>query len=151
MLKNSLPLTARARPRNRIIHAFLVVCTIAIGLATRAFPTWLPAALGKYPGDCLWAVMVFFGLGVIFPRHTTLRLACLALAFSFTIETLKLCPWSWLSSIRQTTLGHLVFGRAFTWQNFFAYSIGIACASIGEAMILRNVPCNETAHLKKDA
>lgn len=141
----------RAQPRNRILYASLVVCIIPVGLASRAFPFWLPTALGKYPGDCLWAVMVFFGLGVIFPRLTTLRLACLALAFSFTIETLKLCPWSWLSSMRQTAIGHLVLGRVFTWQNYLAYSIGIACASIVEAMSLRKVPSNEAAHLEKDA
>src|SRR5215469_1986586 len=129
-----MPPTGTTRPRNRITYASLVLCTIPVGLATRAFPSWLPSALGKYPGDCLWAVMVFFGLCVLFPRLTTLRIACLALAFSFTIETVKLCPWSWLSSIRQTTLGHLVFGHVFTWQNFIAYSIGIASASVGDAI-----------------
>jgi hypothetical protein len=146
-----MPLTGKAQSRNRIIYAFLCVCTIAAGLATRAFPSLLPAALGKYPGDSLWAVMVFFGLGVIVPRLTTLRLACVALVFCFTIETLKLCPWSWLSSMRQTVIGHLVFGRAFTWQNYFAYSIGILCASFGEAMTLRKVPYNVATNSETDA
>lgn len=144
----SAPPTGRPQIRNRLIYAALTVCTIAAGLATRAFPSLLPAALGKYPGDSLWAVMVFFGFGVIFPRLTTLRLACLALAFSFTIETLKLCPSNWLSSMRQTAIGHLVFGRAFTWQNYFAYSIGIVSISIGEAMSLRKSPRTAAARLE---
>lgn len=95
--------------------------------------------------------MAFFGLAVIFPGLTTLRLACLAVLFCFAIETLKLVPSSWLSSMRQTTVGHLVLGRAFTWQNYFAYSVGILCASIGEAMILRKVPCAGLADFEKDA
>lgn len=95
--------------------------------------------------------MAFFGLGVIFPGLSTLRLACLAVLFCFAIETLKLVPSSWLSSMRQTTVGHLVLGRAFTWQNYFAYSIGILCAGIGEAMVLRRDSCNGPAELNEDA
>ena len=145
----NMGLTVRPRPRNRIVYAILCICTIVVGLATRAFPSWLPTAFGKYPGDSLWAVMAFFGLAIIFPRLTTLRLACVTLVFCFAIETLKLCPWSWLNSLRQTTVGHLVLGRKFTWQNYFAYSIGVVCASIGEAT-LRKTPC-AGAHLEKDA
>ncbi len=44
------------------------------------FPFLLPAFLGKYPGDALWALMVFCGLAVLFPAARGRRLAAGALA-----------------------------------------------------------------------
>ncbi len=93
--------------------------------------------LGKYPGDALWAVMIFVGLGAIFPALSTLALGGLALAICFAVETAKLCPFAWLTALRHTTLGHLVLGRAFTWQNFFAYSAGVAVAIGSEWLVVR--------------
>ncbi len=115
----------RPRERNRLSAALACVLTIAAGLMSRRFPSVLPAALGKYPGDALWALMVFFGLGLVWRRSSTLRLATAALAFSFGIEALKLWTVPWLVSLRHTTLGHLVFGHAFSWQNLVAYSFGV--------------------------
>ena len=46
--------------------ALALVATIALGLASRAFPLF-PAFLGKYPGDALWALMVLFGIAFVRP------------------------------------------------------------------------------------
>ena len=124
-------------PRNRTFYALLVVGTIGVGLATRSTLIYMPRIFGKYPGDCLWAVMVFWGVGMLFPALSTSRAAGLALLICFVVETMKLLPWDWLNSIRQTTLGHLMIGRAFTWQNYIAYSVGVIVASLGEALIAR--------------
>lgn len=43
-------------PRSRILYAALIVLVIATGLASRKYPDLLPAELGKYPGDGLWAL-----------------------------------------------------------------------------------------------
>jgi hypothetical protein len=123
--------------RNRTFYALLVVGTIAAGLATRSTLSYMPSIFGKYPGDCLWAVMVFWGVGMLFPALSTSRAAGLALLICFVVETMKLLPWDWLSSIRHSTMGHLVLGRAFTWQNYIAYSVGIILASLAEALIAR--------------
>jgi Protein of unknown function (DUF2809) len=127
----------KSMPRNRPLYALLLVVTIAAGLATRSTLFYLPQILGKYPGDCLWAVMMFLGVGMIFPTLSTSRMAGLVIVICFAVETIKLLPWDWLNSLRQTTLGHLVLGRAFTWQNYFAYSVGVILASLGEVLIAR--------------
>ena len=126
--------------RNRIVYALLVVGTIGAGLATRATFFHMPSVLGKYPGDCLWAVMMFFIVGMIFPTLSTLRTAVVAVLICFGVETIKLLPWDWLNSIRRSTLGHLILGRAFTWQNYIAYSVGVVIASLGEAVIAKRRP-----------
>jgi hypothetical protein len=100
--------------------------TILAGLASRRFPELLPSTLGKYPGDTLWALMVFFGWGMVLPKTSSLRIAGLALATAYAIELLKLWQSPWWEDIRSSTAGHLVFGSAFTWGNFVAYAIGVA-------------------------
>jgi Protein of unknown function (DUF2809) len=80
--------------------------------------------------------MVFFGLGIILNKASSLRLGLAALGFSFGIEALKLCQAPWLVSIRHTTLGHLVFGHVFSWQNLVAYTIGVLVGVLVEALVL---------------
>jgi hypothetical protein len=111
--------------RNRGWYVFLTLATIAAGLVSRRFPGLLPAFLGKYPGDALWSLMVFFALGALWPAASRLRLALAALGISFAVEFLKLYPSEWLGKLRQTRLGHLVLGHVFSWQNLVAYAVGV--------------------------
>ncbi len=46
--------------RNRILYAVLAAACIGLGLASRAFRADLPAFLGEYGGDTIWAMMVYF-------------------------------------------------------------------------------------------
>lgn len=86
------------RPRSRSVYALAALVVIAAGLASRRFPGLFPAFLGKYPGDALWALMVFCLLGVLLPRLSTLRLAGLALAISYAVELSQLYHAPWLDS-----------------------------------------------------
>lgn len=102
-------------------YALGVGATIGLGLASRRWPI-----LGKYPGDALWALMVYFGLGVIFPGGRGISRAFGALGIAFAVEFQKLNQNEWLVAVRQSTWGHLVFGQVFSWQNLVAYTVGLA-------------------------
>ena len=130
----------KPRIRKRKWYLLAVVATIVTGLASRRFSYLLPAFAGKYPGDALWSLMVFLGMGVIFNKTSSLRLGSGALVFSFGIEALKLCRIPWLAGIRHTTLGHLVFGHVFSWQNLVAYSVGVLAGVVAEVLILPGPP-----------
>ena len=120
-------LTAR-RSRNRAVYVLAFVVAILLGLASRRYPSAISELFGKYPGDALWAVMVFFGWGALRPRASTLSVALLALATCFVVEALKLYQAPWIVGIRHTTLGHLVFGHVFSVQNLVAYAAGVVVA-----------------------
>jgi hypothetical protein len=109
---------------------------LAAGLASRHFSEVLPAFLGNYPGDALRSLMVFFGLGIIFNQASSLQSGFGTLGFSFGIEALKLCQAPWLVRFRHATLGHLVFGHVFSWQNLVAYTVGVLVGLIVEALVL---------------
>ena len=79
--------------------------------------------------------MVFFGWGVVLRKAPTLRIAVLALATSCAVEALKLCQSPWLVTFRHATIGHLIFGQAFGWQNLIAYAVGVTCGLIIETVI----------------
>jgi hypothetical protein len=112
-LKSAL---THARQRPRLWYALACVAAILAGLASRRYPHLLPAALGKYPGDTLWALMAFCGLGAVWRTVPTWQLGTATLAFCVAIEFLKLWQAPWLASLRHTTMGHLVFGHAFGEQ-----------------------------------
>src|SRR5262252_4402082 len=129
----------KARSRRRTGYLLAFVLTIFAGLASRHFPQIFPAFVGKYPGDALWALMVFFGLGAIFRTASSALVSVAALGFSFGIEVLKLCNAPWLANIRHTTLGHLVFGDVFSWQNLVAYAIGVMVGAMIELFFIGNL------------
>ncbi len=121
--------------RSRLGYTLAVLGTIAAGLASRHFPGLQPAFLGKYPGDALWALMVFFAWGAIVPAATSGRVAGLALATAGAVEFLKLWQTPAWSSIRHSTIGHLIFGHAFSWQNLLAYAVGVLLGLVVELLI----------------
>lgn len=112
--------------RHRLLCAAATVAVIGLGLASRRYPFLLPAFLGKYPGDALWALMVFCGLALLFPAARGRDLAAGALAISYAVELSQLYRAPWLDAIRATTPGHLVLGSAFSWIDLVAYTAGVA-------------------------
>ncbi len=123
--------------RNRLIYLALIISVVALGLASRHF-SFLPSFVHLYIGDALWALMVFFIFGFLFPRQTTLRVAVFALCFSYAIEFSQLYHAPWIDSIRSNRLGGLVLGFGFLWSDLVAYMVGIAVGVLGE------VSCHRT-------
>lgn len=115
----------RSLRRKRLVHAVLTLIVIIAGLSSRQFPGLFPVALGKYPGDALWALMVFLLFGMAMPKASSARLAVLALGVSFFVEFSQLWQGSWINSVRHTRIGHLVLGSAFGWYDLIAYSAGV--------------------------
>ena len=123
--------------RRRLVALAAMVATIALGLASRRWPDALPAAFGKYPGDALWALMVFFAWRALRPLARTRDVALLAAATSAAIECAKLWQAPWLAAFRHTTVGHLLLGHMFSWQNLVAYGVGVIVGVALDRILLR--------------
>lgn len=117
--------------KKRIYAAGAVLSTIVVGLASRKYPGIFPAVFGKYPGDVLWAQMVYWILRFVFPSQSIPGLAIWALLISYADELSQLYQAAWVRHIRATAIGHLVLGSAFSWRDLLAYTVGVAlCAGI---------------------
>ena len=126
-------------PRNRFRLLCLLLLTIALGLASRHFSHVLPWWMAKNAGDVLYAVMVYWLLGLFWPRLPALRLALLSLLFCFGIEFLKFVQTPWLVAVRHSTAGRLVFGVGFHGFNLVCYALGTVLAwGLERAGIRRN-------------
>ena len=132
-----------ARIRRLALAAMLA--TLAAGLASRHWPAALPAALGKYPGDALWALMVYFGWRVLQPRARRRDVALRALATSAIVEIAKLWQAPWLVAFRHTTVGHLLLGHVFSWQNLAAYGVGVTVGVALDRLIVARPLLHTTA------
>ncbi len=113
-----------SRSRRTSLCAVLVV--IIAGLASRRFPWLLPAALGKYPGDALWALMMFYLWCIAWPSASTLKIAVAALATCYAVEFSQLYQAPWINAVRKTTPGHLILGSGFHAMDLIAYATGVA-------------------------
>ncbi len=133
----SLATPARPASRRRLVAT---LATIALGLASRRWPDALPAVFGKYPGDVLWAVMVFCGWRTLRPGARTREVALLAAATSAVVECAKLWQAPWLVAFRHTTPGHLLLGHVFSWRNLVAYGVGVIVGAALDRLLLRTTP-----------
>ena len=109
----------------RVLYFILIIITILLGILSRkinGIPTFF--------GDTLYAVMVYFGMRMIFINLYLKKTAFLALLFCFGIEFLQLYDAEWMLEIRRTTLGHYVFGQGFLWSDLGYYTLGTIMASL---------------------
>jgi glycopeptide antibiotics resistance protein len=113
---------------------------MVIGLASRHYPDLLPHFLASYAGDTLWALLVFLLLGLLFPTMSTLKVAVIALLFSWSIEISQLYHAPWLDEIRHYQLGALILGHGFLWSDILCYTIGITTGVIGELLYSNFAP-----------
>ncbi len=110
--------------RNRLLYAGLTAAAVVAGLASRQFFGGSPF-VRAYVGDALWALMVFFGIGLLFVRWSTTTVALAALLFSFGIEFSQLYHAPWIDALRHTRLGGLALGFGFVWSDLLSYSAGV--------------------------
>jgi hypothetical protein len=127
--------------RSRFWLGISILVVMAAGLASRKFPALVPAALGQYPGDTLWALMVFTGMAFVCPSMSPWRLAGLALLLSLLVEISQLYQADWINTIRATTLGHLALGSDFDWLDLVALAVGVAIGSFVDAYFANRVCC----------
>ena len=109
MLKNS-----------RIRYFILILIVITLGITSRKIE-----CVPTFFGDTLYAVMIYFGLRMIFINLNLKKTAILALLICFTIEFLQLYDVEWLLEIRRTTLGHYALGQGFLWSDLGYYTLGV--------------------------
>jgi alpha-beta hydrolase superfamily lysophospholipase len=118
--------------RNRTLYVMAAIAVIAIGLASRNADGLFPAALGKYPGDALWTLMVFFFLGSLLQRSRSLHIAAYALIISCAVEVSQLYHSPWIDGLRSNSLVRLVLGSGFDWRDFSAYLLGTSVGFVLE-------------------
>lgn len=116
--------------RSRPVYAVLVLVVIMLGLASRA--RFAQPVVGKGVGDALWALMVFLGVGWLWPKLPTGRAAVCALLLAWLIEFSQLYQAPWIDAVRHTTIGALVLGRGFLWTDLVCYAVGVAAGVAGE-------------------
>lgn len=123
------------RRRNRLHYAMLAGVVIVAGLASRSplAESW-PVFLSAYAGDTLWALMLFLGVGFLFPRMRTRTVASIVLALAYGVEFSQLCQAPWLEAFRCTLPGALTVGSGFLGSDFVCYTAGCALGVLGESI-----------------
>lgn len=133
-------------PINRSRRTYLIAfaAVFLLGLPTRLVPQLVPAFCVNYAGDAMWAMAIFIGLGILFPRATTHRLFFTALLITYAIEFSELYQADWINQLRSIKVIGLILGYTFLWTDLVAYAVGIVAGAVLDHLILSraNLPSN---------
>ena len=111
--------------RHRGLFLTLLVAVVALGLASRRYPSSLPSAFAVYGGDTLWATALFLSLGLLRPGARTTTLALAAALLSLAVELSQLAHPAWLEALRGLPGVGLLIGYDFVWTDLACYAIGV--------------------------
>ena len=125
--------------RNRLWYFVAGCLVVALGLSSRRYAALLPEILARYTGDTLYATMTFVGIGFLFPRWRSLRVAVVSLIFCYAIELSQLYHAPWIDYMRHTRVGGLVLGFGFLWSDLLCYAAGVVLGLLVE-IALRKTP-----------
>lgn len=119
-------------PRSRLTYACATILVVIPGLFTRS--RWMPRPgfVAEFGGDTLWALMVFWIVGLLFPAISTARAAMVAGGFAGLIEFSQMLHTPWLDGLRANWAARLVLGQGFLWSDLVCYAAGIAVGVVLE-------------------
>lgn len=123
-----LEMLAKPLQRHRLALFCCLLFIIFLGLASRKYPFIFPSQWEKYPGDALWSMMVYVGVALLRPTMSIIRLAGWTLLISYLDEFSQLIQHPVLNQFRHTTIGHLLLGTTFLWNDLWAYMVGVLIA-----------------------
>ena len=103
----------------RLYYFISILLILILGILSRKISN-----IPLFIGDVLYAVLIYFGLRLLFIHLKTHKTFLLSLLFCFGIEILQLVQIDWLIAIRKTTLGHYILGEGFLWSDLLCYVIG---------------------------
>ena len=126
--------------RSRRTYLIAIALLFLFGLPSRLVPQYLPDFYVNYVGDGLWAMAIFFMLGLVFRSATTRRLVIITLAITYAIEFSELYQADWINQLRSIKLIGLILGFTFLWSDLAMYTIGITIGALIEHFVLWRKP-----------
>ena len=128
----------RTAKRSTTHTLLLLVGTVALGLASRRYPSVLPTFVALYAGDVLWASMVFWVLTLLRPNGEGRHLAAIAFAIAVVVEGSQRYHAPWLDALRASPFGALALGQGFLWSDIACYATGAGLAALVDVMVRRS-------------
>ena len=125
--------------RKRGVYLVAIAVLFLFGLPSRLVPQYLPDFYVNYVGDGLWAMAIFFMLGLVFRSASTRRLVITSLAITYAIEFSELYQADWINQLRSIKLIGLILGFTFLWSDLAMYTIGITVGALLDRFVLRRL------------
>ncbi|MEM6763580.1 MAG: DUF2809 domain-containing protein [Bacteroidota bacterium] len=100
----------------------MVLVVIILGINSRG--DFISMLVPYFMGDILYALMMFFLLGFLFPTLQAVPLFILSFGICVGVECAQLYRADWIVEFRSHKLVALVLGRSFRWLDFISYFAG---------------------------
>ena len=121
--------------RSRLNYSLFIIITICLGLFSRL--EFIPEFIYPYLGDMLYSILLFFIVGFICTRFSSVKVAIISLSICCAIEVSQFYQADWINEIRNFKLGGLILGYGFLWSDIFSYLVGTIFGYVFERSIYK--------------
>lgn len=121
--------------KRRLACAAMLALTVPAGLIWRLAPSHLSPFAFKYGGSALWAMAVYWVVGLLLPSRRPVLLGVIAAVVATAVECFKRVRSIPLDAFRNTLEGRLLLGRYFTVGALVAYVLAILAVAIADALL----------------
>jgi hypothetical protein len=126
-------------PRPLMHSLALCFATIVAGLVVRFAPIGLPAAVMKYGGSMLWALMIYWIVSTALGRWRVEAAALVAGFIATAVELFKLYRSPGMDAFRGTLPGILLLGKYFSVWDIVAYWVAIGAGAWADRSMRRRL------------
>jgi Protein of unknown function (DUF2809) len=123
----------------RLNYFIIVVAIIIVGLLSRKI-----SGIPLFFGDILYGMMIYFMFKLILINTKLITVTLISLNTCFAIEFLQLYQASWIVELRNTTIGHYIFGQGFLWIDLICLAIGVGFGVLINLVLLKSYRLNKS-------
>ena len=109
------------------------------GIISRSDQINFPYLIKTFAGDTMWAFAAYFLIRLFLINKKIIFVFAGSFSLSLFVELSQLIKWDILIAIRNTTIGGLLIGFGFHWEDLICYLAGCLIALVIDYLFLLTI------------
>jgi hypothetical protein len=127
------------KTKKYIFYLMMMLLAALFGILSRSEQINFPYSIKTFAGDTMWAFAAYFLVRLFLINKKIISVFMGAYGLSLFVELSQLLKWDILVAFRNTTIGGLLIGFGFHWEDLICYLAGCLIALVIDYLFLLTI------------
>jgi hypothetical protein len=127
------------KTKKYIFYLMMMLLAALFGILSRSEQINFPHLIRTFAGDTMWAFAAYFLVRLFLINNKIISVFLGAYGLSLFVELSQLLKWDILVAFRNTTIGGLLIGFGFHWEDLICYLAGCLIALVIDYLFLLTI------------